>query len=183
MMMEPQTSKSIPPQEMAAHESARGLSGLVVATRRYIAEEGGDSASVVRRLAEDFAYIHLHDVRNPYKFLRQMEGAPPIRLGTEGFRKDIVDDQNPARHYMAFVALGYWLPQLVALAMLYLWEIAGFVRYGFKWSHEDLTCGLLGVRHGHAVRRTGVEVLPMLMARDLASSEKDGGAKDGDWKA
>src|SRR5688572_17263650 len=80
-------------------ENLRGLPGLVAATRRYIAEENGDSAAVVRRLAEDFAYIHLQDVWNPYKFLRQMEGAPPVRLGTEGFRRDLVDDHNPARHY------------------------------------------------------------------------------------
>jgi hypothetical protein len=145
-----------------------GLPALVAATRRYIAEENGNSGAVVRRLAEDFAYIHLHDIRNPYRFLRQMEGAPPIRLGTKGFRRDMVDDLNPARHYIAFVAMGYWLPYWMAIAVLYLWEIAGYIRYGFQWSNEDMLSGLTGVRHGNAVRRQGIEVLPELMERDVA---------------
>ena len=158
--------------DRAAHNKhplhMRGLSGLLAATRQYIAEEDGDSARVVQRLAADFAFIHLHDVRNPYKFLRQMEGEPPIRLGTQGFRRELVDDHNPARHYMAFVAMGYWLPYVLAMGVLYLWEVAGYVRYGFKWSDEDMLSGMTGVRHGNAVRHHGVSVLPELMAADLA---------------
>ena len=166
-----QTTQQDRRQEQLKDETLRGLRGLVEATRRTIAEENGNSAMVVRRLAEDFAYIHLRDVWNPYKFLRQMEGEPPVRLGTEGFRTDLVDDENPARHYMAFVALGYWLPKVIALVMLFGWEVAGFVRYGFTWSKEDMASGLMGVRHGNAVRRRGVGVLPDLMARDLASQK------------
>jgi hypothetical protein len=154
---------------MATSASLRGLKGLVAATRRYIAEEEGQTRRVVRRLSEDFAYIHLQDVWNPYKFLRQMEGSPPIKLGTEGFRPELVDDRNPARHYMAFVAMGYWLPYLLALAVLYLWEIAGYIRYGFQWSPADMKNGLVGVRHGNAVRRAGIGVLPGLMVQDLAA--------------
>lgn len=157
--------------------SMSGLSGLIAATEQYIAEEGGDSNRVVRRLAEDFAYIHFEDVRNPYKFLRQMEGQPPIRLGTEGFRRELVDDKNPARHYMAFVAMGYWLPYWMAICVLYMWEVAGYIRYGFTWSQEDMLSGLTGVRHGNAVRQDGIALLPGLMDADLgdhhhASEEK-----------
>jgi hypothetical protein len=151
--------------------SVRGLPALLAATRKYIREEGHNSRKVVQRLAEDFAYIHLHDIWNPLKFLRQMEGHPPIRLGTHGFRRELVDDHNPARHYIAFVAMGYWLPYLLATAVLYLWEIAGFVRYGFRWSEADMLSGLTGVRHGNAVRCQGIGVLPELMARDLAAEE------------
>lgn len=154
-----------------------GLPGLIAATEQYIAEEEGDSARVVRRLAEDFAYIHFEDVRNPYKFLRQMEGQPPIRLGTKGFRRELVDDKNPARHYMAFVGMGYWLPYWMAICVLYLWEIAGYVRYGFQWSHEDMLSGLTGVRHGNAVRRESVALLPALMEADL-SDHGDAGKDD-----
>ncbi|MCC6455079.1 MAG: hypothetical protein IT328_09070 [Caldilineaceae bacterium] len=154
---------------MASSASLRGLKGLISATRRYITEEEGQAGRVVRRLSEDFAYIHLQDVWNPYRFLRQMEGSPPIKLGTEGFRPELVDDHNPARHYMAFVAMGYWLPYLLALAVLYLWEIAGYIRYGFQWSPADMKNGLLGVRHGNAVRHAGIEVLPGLMVKDLAA--------------
>jgi hypothetical protein len=151
-----------PPQEMV------GVAALIDATRRYIAEEGGDNGKVVRRLGEDFAFIRLQDVGNPYKFLRQMEGNPPIRLGTEGFRRELVDDHNPARHYMAFVSMGYWLPYWLAMVVLYLWEVAGYIRYGFKWSPEDMQSGLTGVRHGNAVRHQGIAVLPRLMERELA---------------
>lgn len=162
--------------DRAAHNKhplhMHGLPGLIAATRQYIAEEAGDSAKVVQRLSADFAYIHWHDVRNPYKFLSQMEGQPPIRLGTKGFRRELVDDHNPARHYMAFVAMGYWLPYVLAMGVLYLWEIAGYVRYGFKWSDEDMLNGVMGVRHGNAVRRQGVTVLPELMAADLAEERK-----------
>jgi hypothetical protein len=146
-----------------------GLSGLIAATRRTMAEEKGDASATIRRLSEDFAHIQLRDVGNPIKFLRQMEGQPPIRLGTHGFRREIVDDANPARHYMAFVAMGYWLPYWLAICVLYLWEIAGFIRYGFTWSKADMLSGLLGVRHGNVVRRRGIDALPSLMVADLAA--------------
>ncbi len=176
MIEQEMTSQSSPASgsvDAAARVPLRGLAGLVDATRRYIAEEAGNSKAVVSRLAEDFAYIHLQDVWNPYKFLRQMEGHPPVRLGTEGFRADIVDDTNPARHYIAFVALGFWMPKVVALVMLVGWELAGFVRYGFKWSKEDMASGLLGVRHGNAVRTRGIAVLPDLMEKELSPPTGD----------
>ncbi len=144
-----------------------GLQGLIATTRHYIAKEEGESSKVIQRLGEDCAFIRWQDMRSPIKFLRQMEGHPPLRLGVEGFRPELVDDKNPARHYMAFVVMGYHLPYPLALVVLYLWEIAGFVRYGFKWSKADMRNGLCGVRHGQAVRRYGIEVLPELMAAEL----------------
>ena len=157
--------------EMSADASLAmsGLAGLIASARRMIAEENGNSDRVVRRLSEDFAYIRLQDVWNPYRFLRQMEGNPPIRLGTQGFRQELIDDHNPARHYMAFVAMGYWLPYVLAMVVLYLWEVAGYLRYGFKWSEADMLSGLTGVRHGNAVRHQGIAVLPGLMEKDLAA--------------
>jgi hypothetical protein len=160
-------------QQRAATLNMSGLPGLIGATRHYIAEMNGDSAKVVRRLAEDFAFIRLQDVWHLYKFLRQMEGEPPIRLGTKGFRRDLVDDHNPARHYMAFVAMGYWLPVFLAKIVLYLWEIAGYIRYGFKWSPADMRSGRTGVRHGNTVRHHGIAVLPELMEAELAEPNDD----------
>jgi len=148
-----------------------GLAGLIAATRRYISEADGNNGKVIRRLSEDFAYIRWQDAGHPYKFLSQMEGSPPIQLGTKGFRPELVDDHNPARHYIAFVAMGYWLPYALAIAVLYLWEVAGYIRYGFKWSPEDILSGKIGVRHGNTVRRQGVSVLPELMAADLATDK------------
>jgi hypothetical protein len=159
---------------LASPFTMSGVQGLIAATRRYIAEENGESGGVVRRLAEDFAFIRLQDVRHLYKFLRQMEGDPPIQLGTKGFRRELVDDHNPARHYMAFVAMGYWLPRPLATVVLYLWEVAGYLRYGFTWSPEDMRSGRTGVRHGNAVRREGIQVLPGLMEADLAVDENEG---------
>ncbi len=159
----------------AMNESLGGVQALITATQKYIAEEKGRPHRVIQRLGEDFAYIRWQDVWKPIKFLRQMEGNPPIRLGVEGFRPDLVDDENPARHYIAFVVMGYWLPYWLALAVVYLWEIAGFVRYGGVWSKADVVSGLVGVRHGRAARRQGIEVLPELMATELAAQPRRAG--------
>lgn len=148
-----------------------GLPGLIGVTHRYIVEEQGNSDAVIRRLSEDFAHIRLKDMWRPIRFLRQMEGNPPFKLGTEGFRPEVVDDLNPARHYMAFVAMGFWLPYPLAMAVLYLWEIAGYLRYRFQWSQEDILSGEIGVRHGNIVRRQGVTGLPELMAKDLGPAQ------------
>jgi hypothetical protein len=158
---------AIPKEDFSPKMS--GLAALIAATHRYIGEAAGDSGKVVRRLSEDFAYIRWQDVGHPYKFLSQMEGNPPIQLGTKGFRPELVDDRNPARHYIAFVAMGYWLPYWMAVVVLYVWEVAGYIRYGFTWSPEDILSGKIGIQHGNTVRRQGVEVLPELMATDLAA--------------
>ena len=147
-----------------------GVDGLIAAASRLAAEAMAarkSNAWVIRRLGEDYAYIHLADLRHPIRFLRQMAGQPPIRLGTDGFRRDLVDDANPARHYIAFLVVGYWLPPWAAVATLWLWEIAGFIRYRGVWSWPDLASGYVGIRHGRLARRYGVAVLPALMASDL----------------
>lgn len=131
-------------------------------------------AQAIQRLGEDYAFIRLRDLAQPLRFLRQMAGHPPIRLGVIGFRHDLVDDQNPARHYTAFLVLGYWLPFWAAWLSVWLWEIAGFMRYGGKWSKADLESGMVGIRHGRLVRRYGMTVLPGLMAAELAEPRKRG---------
>src|SRR4051812_30617889 len=87
-----------------------GLPGLITATRRYIGEENGNSAEVIRRMSEDFAFVRGKDPGHPYNLPPEREENPPVQLGTNGFRPELVDDHNPARHYIAFVAMGYWLP-------------------------------------------------------------------------
>jgi hypothetical protein len=126
------------------------------------------TARAVLQLGDDYAFIRLRDLARPMRFLRQMAGAPPIRLGTAGFRRSLVDDDNPARHYTAFLWVGYWLPLWAARGVVWLWEIAGFVRYGGKWSVADMASGMTGVRHGRLVRRYGLTVLPGLVAGELA---------------
>jgi hypothetical protein len=125
------------------------------------------AAWFVLRIGEDCAHIKLQDVWIPLRFLRQMAAHPPLRFAVDGFCPDLVDDQNPARHYVAFVFLGFWLPRLLALLLLYAWEAAGFLRYGLRWSQCDVRCGLVGLRHGAWVRRCGPTVLPALVAGEL----------------
>ena len=122
----------------------------------------------ISEMGERYAHIRLQDAGRPLRFLRQMASAPPVRLGKKGFRPDILDDFNPARHYTAFVWVGYWLPYPLAIAVIYLWEIAGFVRYRGLWSQADVVCGLIGVRHGRQVRRSGANALPHLIVTELA---------------
>lgn len=105
---------------------------------------------------------------DPFRFLRLAAAAPPLQFGTGGFTSSVVDDFNPARHYIAFVFVGFWLPQCLALGLLYLWELAGFIRYRGRWSSKDIVCGRIGIAHGAWVRRVGPLALPGLAAAALA---------------
>lgn len=122
--------------------------------------------SFIIAFCEHFAFIRLQDVWNPIRFLRQMEGKPPVRLGIEGFKASLLDDDDPARHYAAFIFIGYWVPNPLALLLLWAWEGAGALRYG-HWSQSDTRSGYVGIYHGRLVRRHGHTILPALMARDL----------------
>lgn len=124
------------------------------------------------RIGEDCAGIYTRDIPNPLRFLRQMAGAPPQQFGTDGFHPDLVDDDNPARHYIAFVFVGFWLPTFWALGVLYAWEIAGFFRYGGDWSSKDVLSGRIGILHGRWLRCTGPAVLPGLTAGALAAQRE-----------
>lgn len=127
------------------------------------------AAWFILRISEDCANVQLQDVWRPRRFLGQMAGLPPLRFGTEGFDPELVDDLNPARHYIAFVFVGFWLPQLLAVLLLWLWEVAGFIRYKGEWSQRDIVCGQIGLRHGRLVNRYGAVVLPSLIAADLTA--------------
>jgi hypothetical protein len=126
----------------------------------------------MRQASEDYAFIRLQDIRHPLRFLKQMAGAPPWQFGPEGFRAQVVDDSNPARHYMAFVFLGFWFPHWLAILGLWMWEVAGFFRYGY-WASKDMLMGYIGIRHGRHVRDDGPVVLPGLIAAELADPPSD----------
>lgn len=130
-------------------------------------QQGLGEKAFIRKIGDDFAFIRLADLRTPLKFLKQLAGDPPIRFGTQGFRREIVDDKNPARHYIAFVFVGYWLPFALGWLVLWSWEILGFFRYGFHWSPNDIRCGMVGLRHGRAVRQEGAQALTDYIRRDL----------------
>lgn len=122
----------------------------------------------ILRISEDCAGIRLQDISTPLRFLRQMASVPPLQFGTSGFMPEIVDDDNPVRHYVAFVFVGFWLPTALAVLVLYAWEIAGFVRYRGYWSPNDVASGRRGIAHGHWLRRTAPASFPALAASALA---------------
>ena len=146
----------------------RGVSEL--AWQAYVS--GADSHSFVTHLADRYAYIRLRDIARPIRFLRHMAGVPPVQLGNEGFGADLVDDDNPARHYTALLFVGYYVPTWLATIVLYAWEFAGFIRYGGEWSWPDIRSGLLGIRHGALVRNYGPTVLPSLIAAQIAERDE-----------
>lgn len=151
-----------------------GVDALIADVSRRAGEATPGWPGTVRfilQISETYAFIRLQDVCNPLRFLRQMEGEPPLRFGTTGFKADLLEegDANPVRHYTAFVFVGFWLPGLLATAVLWLWEILGYLRYRFRWSSADMRSGQLGIAHGRLVRRYGPTVLPGLIAGDLAT--------------
>ncbi len=121
----------------------------------------------VLAMGERYAAIRLQDAWNPVRFLAQMAGVPPVRFGTQGFRWTLVDDANPARHYTAFVFVGFWAPRWMAVLVLWLWELAGFFRYGRGWGLADMRMGYVGIHHGQLIRRYGHRILPGLIAFGL----------------
>lgn len=127
----------------------------------------------ILHIAEECAGIRFQDVGAPLHFLRQMANAPPRQFGASGFSPAIVDDDHPARHYIAFVFVGFWLPTWLAVLVLYAWEVAGFVRYGGVWSPKDLVSGHLGIAHGRWLQRSAPVVLPGLAAQLAARTATD----------
>ena len=151
-----------------------GAANFIADVQRRTAQSVADARTThafILEISDAYAFIRLQDWRHPVRFLKQMSGEPPIKFGTTGFKPTIVDDKNPARHYTAFVFVGYWLPAPLAVIVLWAWEILGFFRYRFHWSWRDLECGYIGIRHGRQVRRQGPVVLAELIERDLVEEE------------
>lgn len=150
-----------------------GVDGWIADLSAYAAQATPGwwgTAQFMLRIGERYVYIRLQDLFNPIRFLRQLEGAPPISFGTTGFNPALIEkgDANPARHYTAFLFVAFWLPSILAVPLLYGWEVLGYLRYRFHWSDEDMLSGFYAIYHGRLVRRYGPTILPALIARDLA---------------
>jgi len=157
---------------MMAYNDGEGGLEAFIATIERCAGQCHDDRQGRRRFVGELgslcAGIHGEKMlRHPIRFLREMQGNPPLRFGTAGFHPEVVDDLNPARHYIAFVVVGFWLPVALAVPVLYLWEVASFFRYKGHWSQKDIHSGMIGIRHGRAVAREGIHVLAPLARRDL----------------
>ncbi len=143
-----------------------------IAARAAQAPPGWSGAAwFILAVSEECANLRLQDLWQPWRLLAQAAAAPPLCFGPHGFSPRLVDDLLPARHYVAFLFVGFWLPRPLAWASLYAWEIAGFLRYGLRWSAPDLHLGLIGLRHGALVAAYGPTILPALLAADLAARE------------
>lgn len=161
--------------EQTAHSSTSkpGFDGFVADVRQRVKATTPDwkgTKHFILEIADCYAFVRPRDIVHPLRFLKQAAGQPPLQFGVQGFRKSLVDDENPARHYTAFVFVGFWLPTLLAMFVLWTWEILGFFRYRFKWSQPDIRSGMIGIRHGRAVRRSGAYILPDLIVRDLGEN-------------
>ena len=124
-----------------------GVTGFTHTTSALVAQHPltrNGTRRFVLAFGEQMAYIRVQDAWNPWHFLRQMEGNPPTAWGTSGFKAGLMDDRNPARHYAAFVFVGFWLPGWIAALLLWLWELAGYLRYGLRWSQTDTRSGYVG---------------------------------------
>ena len=149
-----------------------GIDAFIADVSRLAAQTSQTQSGAFRfilRMGEDYAYIRLTDIWHPLRFFKQMAGMPPVSYGTQGFNETILDDYNPARHYTAFVLVGFWLPTFLAIIMLWLWEVASFLRYKGHWSQKDIVSGKIGIRHGRLVRRYSPTILPSLIAADIAA--------------
>ena len=159
-------------QNLKTDASTQGAHAFIADMRHYVAQaDPGPSGTkqFIWDISERYAYLCKKDLRDPIRFLKQAAGKPPIQFGTADFNPQLVDDENPARHYTAFVFLGFFFAYPLAVIGLWLWEVAGFIRYKGQWSQRDITCGYVGIRHGRQVRKHGPTVLPNLVADDLVA--------------
>lgn len=152
------------------HDRQSGLDAFIDDVSSHARQVRPGFCGTVRFLldiSESYANIRLCDLKFPFRFLQQMADKPPKQFGTAGFDPQLVDDHAPARHYTAFIFVGFWLPSLLAILMLWLWEILGYIRYSATWSQNDVRLGYIGLRHGRTLRRYGPHILPRLIDRDL----------------
>lgn len=154
-------------EESACHQGIDGFIADVACHVQSCPDDRAGKLRFIREISHDYAYVRLSDLKNPIRFLIQAAGKPPKRFGREGFKPPLVDDNDPARHYTAFVFVGFWLPTSLAILTLWVWEILGFFRYRGLWSHGDVLLGYVGIRHGRQVRRVGPSALPKLIDQDL----------------
>lgn len=152
------------------HERKQGCTAFLADVRTRVKEATAnemETKNFVLQSARRYSNIDVNDaIRRPKQFLVQISGSPPVCFGTPGFVEKIVDDQEPARHYTAFVFVGYWLPKILAIPVLWAWEFLGMIRYG-HWSQPDVRSGYIGIDHGRAIRKQGFTLWPELIERDL----------------
>ena len=124
----------------------------------------------VLELARQCANVDFGELRRPWRFWSMLRQEPPVCFGPRGFRPDLVDDFHPARHYSAFLLIGFFFPQPLAVAFSRLWEWSEGVILG-QFSPNDVRMSQLAIRHGRAVRRAGPASLPALIRCEICEAE------------
>ncbi|MSP13068.1 MAG: hypothetical protein EXR62_08925 [Chloroflexi bacterium] len=154
----------------------KGATGFVARVQYYAGLSSQHTRSshwFIDTLACQFAGLDLADWWRPWRWFRAMGSAkPPEDMGPAGFRVDLVDDNRPARHYVAFLMIGYYLTYPLGWLVMYGWEILGWVRYG-SFSRTDILLAKVGLQHGVMIRRDGPEILADLIVRDLLERNFD----------
>lgn len=156
--------------QLLATYNARGAAGLIERVEVYARLSSQHSKSsdwFIDTLSRQFAGLDPADWWRPWRWLHAMGSArPPEDVGAAGFRPEFVDDDRPARHYIAFVMIGYYLPYFLGWIIMYGWEILGRIRYG-TFSNKDVLLAKVGLKHGDMVRRRGPEIVADLIEQDL----------------
>lgn len=128
--------------------------------------EGRRPAWLMATLAERCANVDLRLLRRPLQFWRSLRRLPPVCFGRSGFRGELVDDYHPARHYCAFLAVGFFLPEWLAFPFATIWEGAEHLVFG-EHSPRDVALSRVAIRHGRLTRREGIDRLPGLIRSEL----------------
>ena len=96
--------------------------------------------------------------------------VPPVNFGASGFNEALVDDKNPARHYVANLVAGFEAGPVVGTAIAVGRELPRICQGGC--SFKDVRLGVVGVQHG--AQLGGVNTprmnlgLPVPTRRDVA---------------
>lgn len=153
------------PRATAGHYGCAGFAAYV----EYLLRQGAGRPPrwVVLTVARDCANVDVGRLPwRPLAFWRGLRTRPPVTFGPAGFRPTLVDDSEPARHYAAFLGVGYFLPAPLDLLFARLWERAEGIVFR-QYSAIDLALAELAVRHGRRARREGPAILPALIRADL----------------
>ena len=147
-------------------EGCPAFAGYAETLAAQAAHEGRRTRWFMLELARQCGNVDLSRLGHPIRFWRSLRELPPKRFGNIGFRAELVDDFHPARHYVAFLMIGFFLPYPLALAFGWLWERAEGIVLG-EFSPRDVALGRLAIAHGRTVRQAGPAALPALIRKEL----------------
>jgi len=118
-----------------------------------LAGQAESDAEFVELLGEALTGLQNGDIFAPI-------GDPSVFFGASGFRDVWVDDDNPARHYAAYVVAGFQLGVAAGTTIAVGRELPGACRVGC--SARDVALGMIGASHGDQLRSVGGLIPPRI---------------------